>query len=167
MHSEEPTSFTYFFGLVVLVVSDQHLPVTTRCHRWDGGRIVSKPRHNMAHLLQLFHCFTKPRSAHHYPKRDSKHPCHVTTAKWSIGVFHRCFNRWHESAFDWQGREHTIAHQYKGEVNASWPRGFLWEEFDFEIADFWWYRDIYSAICLVIFRLTFKFTHWRLETEYT
>jgi len=51
--------------IVVKVVSDQHLQLTTRCHHGDGCRIDSKPRINIAHLLQLFHCFTKPRSAQH------------------------------------------------------------------------------------------------------
>jgi len=45
-----------------MVVSDQHLQVTTRCPRWDVLLLRRKIRHNMAHLLQLFHCFTKPRS---------------------------------------------------------------------------------------------------------
>jgi len=36
----------HFYSLVVKVVSDQHLQVTTRCHSGVGGRIDSKPRHN-------------------------------------------------------------------------------------------------------------------------
>jgi len=52
----------YILRLIVKVVLDKHLQATTRCRHWDGFRIDSKPRHNMAHLVQLFHFFTKPRS---------------------------------------------------------------------------------------------------------
>jgi len=40
-----------FEWLVVKVVSDQHLQVTTRCRRGDGCRIHSKPGNCMARLL--------------------------------------------------------------------------------------------------------------------
>lgn len=47
-------------------VLEQHVQMTTRCHRGDGCWNVSKPRHDTEHFIQLFHCFRKPRSAHHY-----------------------------------------------------------------------------------------------------
>ncbi len=48
------------------------------------------------------------------PKRDSKHPCHVTKVIRSIGACHKCFETWHTCRFCiWlTGSEtnHTIAH---------------------------------------------------------